>query len=113
MKVVSKDEKVHAKEIIMYWCGEYDVSFEVLFRDETKRVFHFIQKSGGFTNNEYVLTEHNDMFDENPLFQMNITYKTKVETAIPKCLQALRREFMAPRWDDPDFDSQAVKTVYI
>ncbi len=111
MKIKSIGGKVYAIEIITYWTGGHDISFEVVFMDDTKKIFHFDRKQEGFA--EYVLTEQGDTFNENPLFQMTVTYKTKVETAIPKCLQALRREFMPPRWDDPDFDSQAVKTAYV
>lgn len=111
MEVISIGGKVYAKEIIMYWCGGHDASFEVVFGDGTKRLFHFMRKSEGFS--EYVLAEHNDTFDENPLFQMTVTYKTKVETAIPKCLRALRHEFMAPQWDDPNYNKEDRKTVYI
>lgn len=111
MKIVSIGGKVHAREIITYWSGGHDALFEVVFMDDTKKLFHFDRKQEGFA--EYALTEQGDTFNENPLFQMTVTYKTKVETAIPKCLQALRREFMPPRWDDPDFDSQAVKIAYV
>lgn len=100
-----------AREIVMYWDGNHAASFEVIFHSGEKKTFHFDKKQEGFA--DYVLTEQGDTFNEHPLFQMTVTYKTKVETAIPKCLQALRREFMDLRWDDPGYDPKATKKIYV
>ena len=100
-----------AREINMSWEGSYALSFEVVFYSGKKKYFHFDRDSEGFSH--YVLAEQGDTFNERPLFQMTITYKTKVETAIPKCLQALRRRYMELRWDDPGYDPKAPKRVHI
>ncbi len=106
---VPKDDV--AKEIIMYWEGDYALSFEGVFCSGKKKLYHVDRSLEGCA--EYVRAEQGDTFNERPLFQMTITYRTKVETAIPKCLQALRRKYMELRWDDPGYDEKAPKTVYV
>ena len=100
-----------AREINMSWEGNHALSFEVVFYSGKKKYFHFDKNSEGFSH--YVLAEQGDTFNERPLFQMTVTYKTKVETAIPKCLQALRRRYMELRWDDPGYDPKAPKRVHV
>lgn len=87
-----------AKEINLYWAGDHDLTFEVVFYDGVTRYFDFFRQSEGYTN--YILTARDDPYNDEILFQMTVTYKTKVETAIPKCLSVLRKRFMEKRWDD-------------
>lgn len=100
----STDADVKAKEINLYWEGYIDVVFEVVFYNGRKQYFDFCNDRGH--SNAYVLVSRGDVYREDILLHVNTTYKTQPETNIPKCLQVLRRKFMDPRWDDPDFQKK-------
>lgn len=97
---MSTDADVKAKEINVYWEGNMDAAFEVVFYSGRKEYFDFF--SDGHVNG-YILVARKDTSNEEPLLHVNTTYKTKPEASIPKCLQVLRRKFMDLRWDDPEF----------
>jgi hypothetical protein len=91
----------YAKDIQLNWNGYLDIDFTVTFYDGSVKVFYFVQQSEGYTT--YILydaelslrgkaMDHSGW--DNPLEVFTVTYKTKPETVIAKCLAILRDKYI-------------------
>jgi len=82
----------YAKDIQLNWNGYLDIYFTVTFYDGTVKVFNFVQQSEGYTT--YILYDAAEHYGwDDPLEVFTVTYKTKPETVIAKCLAILRDKY--------------------
>jgi len=82
----------YAKDIQLNWNGYLDIYFTVTFYDGAVKVFNFIQQSEGYTT--YILYDADEPYGwDDPLEVFTVTYKTKPETVIAKCLATLRDKY--------------------
>lgn len=79
-----------SKDIQLNWNGYLNIYFTVTFYDGTVKNFNFSQQSEGYT--AYILYDADKHYGwDDPLEVFTVTYKTKPETVIAKCLTILKQ----------------------